>query len=78
VDLSYSSKAATRHLPDLELPGDPLWVIAFGSRTLDIPKIMERMSERGRSLNGLHRPPAVHLCVTLPLSSMKRNSVPSH
>jgi hypothetical protein len=26
---------------------------------------MDRMSDRGWNLNGLHRPPAAHLCVTL-------------
>jgi sphinganine-1-phosphate aldolase len=26
---------------------------------------MERMSAKGWNLNGLHKPPAVHLCVTL-------------
>jgi hypothetical protein len=45
--------------------GDPLFVIAFGSEAVDIYKVLERMSERGWSLNGLHKPAAVHLCVTL-------------
>jgi sphinganine-1-phosphate aldolase len=49
--------------------GDPLWVIAFGaapdSAEIDIYQVMEYMSDRGWSLNGLQRPPAVHLAVTL-------------
>ncbi len=45
--------------------GDPLWVIAFASRTLDIYKVMDVMTRKKWSLNGLHKPPAVHLCVTL-------------
>jgi len=32
---------------------------------LDIYRVMDFMTERKWSLNGLHRPPAVHLCVTL-------------
>jgi sphinganine-1-phosphate aldolase len=40
-------------------------VVAFGADTLDIYRVLERMAGRGWSLNGLHRPPAVHLCVTL-------------
>ena len=52
-------------IPGLHVLGDPLWVIAFGSGTLDIYRVLERMTGRGWSLNGLHRPPAVHLCVTL-------------
>jgi len=58
-------KQGIREIPDLYILGDPLWVIAFGSQTLDIYKVMDAMSERGWSLNGLHHPPCVHLCVTL-------------
>jgi sphinganine-1-phosphate aldolase len=52
-------------IPDLRVLGDPLWVIAFASPTLDIYRVMDYMSAREWSLNGLHRPPAVHICVTL-------------
>jgi sphinganine-1-phosphate aldolase len=52
-------------IPGLRVLGDPLWVVAFGSDTLDIYRVLEQMTARGWSLNGLHRPPAVHLCVTL-------------
>jgi glutamate/tyrosine decarboxylase-like PLP-dependent enzyme len=53
------------HTPDLFVLGDPLFVIAFGSPTLDIYQVLEYMTQRGWSLNGLHHPPAIHLCVTL-------------
>jgi sphinganine-1-phosphate aldolase len=52
-------------IPELYVLGDPLWVIAFGSEALDIYKIMDAMSRKGWSLNGLHKPPCVHVCVTL-------------
>ena len=52
-------------IPDLYVLGDPLWNIAFGSKTLDIYKIMDYMTKRKWSLNGLHKPPCVHICVTL-------------
>ena len=52
-------------IPDLYVLGDPLWNIAFGSKTLDIYKIMDYMAGRKWSLNGLHKPPCVHICVTL-------------
>ncbi len=58
-------KRGIRAIPELHVLGDPLFVIAFGSRALDIYKVMERMSARGWNLNGLHKPAAVHLCVTL-------------
>ncbi len=58
-------KNGIRKIPDLRILGDPLWVIAFASDNLDIYRVMDVMSRRQWSLNGLHRPPCVHLCVTL-------------
>ena len=58
-------KKGMQGIPDLHILGDPLWVIAFGSRTLDIYKIMDYMTARKWSLNGLHKPPCVHICFTL-------------
>jgi len=52
-------------VPELDVLGDPLWVIAFSSKEIDIYRVMDFMSKRHWSLNGLHHPPAVHLCVTL-------------
>lgn len=45
--------------------GDPLWVIAFGAEGFDVYRVLDAMTKRGWNLNGLHMPPAVHLCVTL-------------
>jgi glutamate/tyrosine decarboxylase-like PLP-dependent enzyme len=45
--------------------GDPLWVIAFGAEGFDVYRVLDAMTKRGWNLNGLHLPPAVHLCVTL-------------
>ncbi|MHB8593005.1 MAG: aminotransferase class V-fold PLP-dependent enzyme, partial [Acidimicrobiales bacterium] len=52
-------------IPELFVLGDPLWVIAFGSDQLDVYAVMDQMSARGWSLNGLQHPPAAHICVTL-------------
>jgi glutamate/tyrosine decarboxylase-like PLP-dependent enzyme len=52
-------------IPQLRVLGDPLWVVAFASDTVDVYRVLEHMARRGWSLNGLHRPAAVHLCVTL-------------
>ena len=58
-------KAGVREIPELRLLGDSLFVVAFASDTLDIYKVLEAMSHKGWSLNGLHKPACVHLCVTL-------------
>jgi hypothetical protein len=60
----YIRRAIERR-PDLTVLGDPLFVIAFASHTLDIYRVLDAMTARGWSLNGLHRPAAIHLCVTL-------------
>ncbi len=52
-------------IPELNVLGDPLWVIAFTSQELDIYRVLDFMTTRRWSLNGLQRPPAVHIAVTL-------------
>ena len=52
-------------IPELTVVGEPLWVIAFRSDAVNVYEVMAQMATRGWSLNGLHRPPAVHLAVTL-------------
>ena len=58
-------KTAIREIPELRILGDSLFVIAFDSDALDIYKVLDAMSRKGWSLNGLHKPTCVHLCVTL-------------
>ncbi len=65
LETAASIKHGIRRIPDLRVLGDPLWVISFASDTLDIYRVMDRMTSRGWSLNGLHRPACVHICVTL-------------
>ena len=65
LEAASKIKKDIQKIPDLHLLGDPLWVIAFGSNTLDIYQMMDFMASRHWSLNGLHHPACVHLCVTL-------------
>jgi sphinganine-1-phosphate aldolase len=59
--------ALAEQVPELRLIGDSLFVVAFASASadLDVYRVNDAMTERGWALNGLHRPPAVHLAVTL-------------
>lgn len=52
-------------IPELHVLGDPLWVIAFASDEVNIYEVMAQMAQCGWSLNGLHRPPAIHIALTL-------------
>lgn len=58
-------KQGIREIPELRVLGDPLFVVAFASDSLDIYKILDQMTRRKWSLNGLHKPPCAHICVTL-------------
>jgi sphinganine-1-phosphate aldolase len=58
-------KKSIGKIPELHLMGQPLWVIAFGSDELNVYRVMDFMTHRGWSLNGLHKPSCVHICVTL-------------
>lgn len=59
-------KKEIQNIPEIYILGNPLWVIAFGSRNLNIYRIMEEMSYKGWNLNGLHKPACIHICLTLP------------
>lgn len=58
-------KNEIRQIPELRLIGDSLFVIAFASDSLDIYKVLDFMSHKKWSLNGLHKPSCMHICVTL-------------
>ena len=60
-------RAGIRAIPELELLGDPLWVIAFRSRDpeVDIYRVLDVMTQRHWNLNGLHRPACMHIALTL-------------
>ena len=65
LNVAEQLKKGIAQIPDLRVCGNPLWVIAFASDSLDIYRIMDFMTKRNWNLNGLHKPPCVHLCVTL-------------
>lgn len=65
LEVGAALRGGIAGIPGLRVLGEPLWVIAFTSDEVDIYEVMARMTERGWSLNGLHRPPAIHIAVTL-------------
>ncbi|HEY3446224.1 MAG TPA: aminotransferase class V-fold PLP-dependent enzyme [Myxococcales bacterium] len=65
LETAAAIKAGIAEIPGLRVLGDPLFVIAFASDEVDVYRVMDEMSKRGWSLNGMHRPACVHLAVTL-------------
>jgi glutamate/tyrosine decarboxylase-like PLP-dependent enzyme len=58
-------KQGIGEIEELYILGDPLWDIAFSSDQLNIYNVVDYMSHKKWSLNGLQNPPAVHICLTL-------------
>jgi len=65
VEAANKIKAGIRTISELKLLGDPLFVIAFASDSLNVYEVMDQMAQRQWSLNGLHKPSCVHIAVTL-------------
>lgn len=65
LETAEKIKKGIREISELRILGKPLWVIAFASETVNIYQVMEQMTKKGWSLNGLHRPACVHIAVTL-------------
>jgi sphinganine-1-phosphate aldolase len=65
LETAAKVKEGIRQIPELHVLGDPLFVIAFASDSIDVYKVLDFMSRKKWSLNGLHKPTCVHLCVTL-------------
>lgn len=59
-----SLKEGIRQIPELYVLGDPLFVVAFASDTLDIHAVCDVMSTKGWSLSGLQKPACVHISLT--------------
>lgn len=59
-------KAGVRAIPELELFGDPLFVVGFHSDVVDIYLVNDALIAAGWRLNALHQPAGLHFCVTRP------------
>ncbi|MEE8410833.1 MAG: aspartate aminotransferase family protein, partial [Myxococcota bacterium] len=65
LEAAATIREGIEEIPELNVIGDPLWVIAFASDDLNIYRVLDEMTKKGWSLNGLHKPQSVHICVTL-------------
>lgn len=66
LETTRKLREGVRAMPQLRLVGDGLFILAFDSKSLDIYRVLDFMSHRQWTLNGLQKPPALHLAVTLP------------
>jgi sphinganine-1-phosphate aldolase len=59
-------KQGIAEIAELDIIGDPIFVISFRSNEVDIFHINDYMISRGWRFNVLQLPPALHFCVTMP------------
>jgi sphinganine-1-phosphate aldolase len=59
-------RAGIESIPELEVIGDPTFLVAFRSPALNIYHVNDHLIARGWRLNALQLPPALHFCVTRP------------
>jgi len=65
LETASEIREGVQGIAGLRLLGDSLFVVAFASEVVDIYKVMDFMSRKKWSLNGMHKPTCLHLCVTL-------------
>ena len=53
-------------IPELEVFGDPTFIVAFRGRGIDIYHVNDFLISKGWRLNALQLPPGLHFCVTRP------------
>jgi glutamate/tyrosine decarboxylase-like PLP-dependent enzyme len=59
-------KTGIEAIPELNLIGDPTFVISFLSDEVDVFLINDFMKTKGWRFNVLQLPPALHFCITMP------------
>ena len=58
-------------IPELQIIGDPIFVVAFRSDDVDVYLVNDELKRRGWRMNALQFPPALHFCVTRPNTDPK-------
>ncbi len=65
LETASEIRRGVKEIAGLKLMGESPFVIAFTSDEVNIYRVMDLMARRSWNLNGLHRPPGVHLAVTI-------------
>lgn len=65
VETANKIKAEVAGMPDIKILGNPLWIFAFASDTINIYEVLDQMTQRKWNLNGLHKPSCFHIALTL-------------
>ena len=52
-------------IPELKMLGEPVWIFALASESLNIYEVLDQMAQKHWNLNGLHKPACFHIALTL-------------
>jgi len=66
MGIADTIKQGIETIPELEIIGDPTFVVSFQSKEIDIFHVNDDMAAKGWRFNCLQLPPALHFCVTMP------------
>jgi len=58
-------REGVKAIPEIKILGNPVWIFAFASDTLNIYEVLDQMSKKRWNLNGLHKPACFHIALTL-------------
>ncbi|MES2620666.1 MAG: hypothetical protein V4615_07430 [Bacteroidota bacterium] len=65
IETADKIKEGAKSIPELKILGEPVWILAFASDTLNIYEVLDQMGKKHWNLNGLHKPPCFHIALTL-------------
>ena len=65
IETADKIKEGVKVIPELKLLGEPLWILAFASDSLNIYEVFDQMGKKHWNLNGLHKPACFHIALTL-------------
>ncbi len=65
-DTAARIRDGIRTIPELEVIGEPTFLVAFKSPGLNVYHVNDALIAKGWRLNALQLPPALHFCVTRP------------
>jgi hypothetical protein len=58
-------REGVKGIPEIKILGNPVWIFAFASDTINIYEVLDQMSKKRWNLNGLHKPACFHIALTL-------------
>lgn len=66
MEVSGAIKEGIAGIPEIQIIGDPTFVVSFRSSAVDIFLVNDYLRSKGWRFNGLQNPAALHFCSTMP------------